>query len=114
MKRKKRTTGSALRDQVKIQQYTTSTDDTGGEVISWTDLATVWCKVDYQIQSDEKEQALQITAYIRINFTIRRVAALHAKMRMLYNGQLCDILTISTDAKKEYQRVECEIRDNDT
>lgn len=114
MKRKKRTTGSLLRDQVKIQQYSTSTDATGGEALTWSDLSTVWCRVEYQITSDEDEQAQQIVAYTRITFTIRRVAALHQKMRMLYGDKICNILTISEDPKKEYQRVECEIRDNDT
>ena len=114
MTRIKRVTGSLLRDQVKIQQYSTSTDPTGGEVLTWSDLATVWCRVEYQVTSAEGEAAMQITAYTRIVFTIRRVAALHPKMRMLYGSQTCDILTISDDPKKEYQRVECEIRDNQT
>lgn len=114
MKRKKRVTGSLLRDQVKIQQYSASTDATGGEMLAWSDLSNVWCRVEYQITSDEGETAQQMTAYTRIIFTIRRVAALHQKMRLMYGSQICDILTISEDPKKEYQKLECEIRDNET
>ena len=113
MKRKKKVTGSLLRDQVKIQQYSTSTDATGGETLTWSDLGTVWCRVEYQITSAEGEEAQQVTAYTRIMFTIRRVATLHQKMRMLYGDQICNILTISEDPKREYQKVECEIRDNE-
>ena len=115
MKRKKRTTGSLLRDQVKIQQYVSTTDVTGGEVLEWQDLATVWCGVDYNVlRSSEQEQALQITAYNVITFSIRRRATLTEKMRMMYNGQICNILSIAEDPMKEYQQVKCEIRDNET
>jgi len=35
-----------LREQVKLQRKSVTRDSYGGEVITWTDIATVWGKVE--------------------------------------------------------------------
>lgn len=108
----------AMDELIDIRQTTRTADATGGWVDTWSDLATgVWARVEYLAQSDEgmRGEEQQIVAYRRIRFTFRSFFdTLNEQMRIVYDGDEYDILSISKLGRNRFLVVEAEKRDNET
>lgn len=61
---------AALNKRIVLQAPTKASDPAGGEVVTWTDVATVWAKKTTH-RSDEAVQAMATSGFAVHNFRIR-------------------------------------------
>jgi len=82
-----------LRKRLTIQQRSTSQDDYGQQLTSWTDFATVWGEV---VPSSGREnisaEALQSSETHIV--TIRYRSGVTPKMRIMYGSRILDIQSV--------------------
>lgn len=99
-----------LRHRVTIRKYSTSRDTFGQEVVTWSNLATVWAAYEYRMNtSEETELADKKTAVSTVRWTMRHRSDVEPKMRITDEaGNLYDILSISYDPTKTYMVAETE------
>lgn len=108
----------AMDELISIRQFTRTTDATGGVVETPSYLAQdVWALVEEQARSDkgDRGEEQQIVAYRITKFTFRDFwATLNETMRIVYDGDEYDILSISKLGRNRFVIVEAEKRDNET
>jgi SPP1 family predicted phage head-tail adaptor len=91
--------------RITIQTFTTSTDDFGEVIPSFTTLADVWAKVEEK-RGTEGEDDNQIIASKVVEFFIRYRSDINEQMRIVYNGQTYKIEAIlNADARKAFQKI---------
>lgn len=107
--RKNETIGN-LRHRATIQQYSTARDSYGQELVTFSNLATVWAAYDYRINaSDENQIAEKKTAIATVNWTIRYRDDVEPKMRLTDEaGNIYDILSVNPDGMKSRIVLECQ------
>jgi len=81
-----------LRHRITIQQQTVTRDAYGGEVIAWSDVATVWALLT-PVRGQERQltAAAQVQATMIYQVRIRYRADIHPKMRILWGTRVMDI-----------------------
>ena len=79
-----------LRHRVKIQHYTESQNAFGEATKNWTDYATVWAAVE-PVKGREFWESQQINAEITTKVTMRYLAGVKPKMRILYDTRIFEI-----------------------
>lgn len=91
-----------------IREYSTTRDTYGQEVVTWSDLATVWAAYEYRMNtSDEEELADKKTAVAVVRWTLRYRDDIEPKMRLTDEaGNLYDILSVNYDPTKTYMVLE--------
>lgn len=102
---------------INIRSFTSEADATGGFVDTWSNLATdVWAKIEYQKASNEgmRGENEQVVAWNTITFTIRDFFTLNETMRIVYESNEYDILSISKIGRSRFLVIEGEKRDNAT
>jgi len=91
--------------RITIQSFTTTTDDFGEVVKSFTTLAEVWAKVEEK-RGNEGEDGNQLVATKRVEFFIRYRSDINEQMRIVYNNETYKIETIlNADARKAFQKI---------
>jgi SPP1 family predicted phage head-tail adaptor len=86
---------SALDKRITIQQAVTTQDAVGGQVVTWSDVATVWAHV-HPLAGRELINAQSVYAAVTHNMIIRWQSQFDdpqtvAKMRISYSGRLFNI-----------------------
>ncbi len=82
-----------LRQRITLQQKTVTRDSYGAEVISWTDVATVYAFVQ-PLQGREFFESQRINAEITAKITIRFRAGIRPFDRIKYGDRLFDIQSV--------------------
>ncbi len=101
----------AMDRQIVLRQYTATTNDYGEETLSWSDLATVWAKVDYPVTgTDERQSSAQPTAFQTVVFTIRYRTDVEPKMRVEYGSDELDIIAVSEIGRRAFTVIEAQKR----
>lgn len=91
--------------RITIQSFTTTTDDFGEVVKSFTTLAEVWAKVEEK-RGSEGEDGNQIVATKRVEFLIRYRSDINEEMRIQYNNETYKIEAIlNADSRKAFQKI---------
>ena len=91
--------------RITIQSFTTTTDDFGEVVKSFTTLANVWAKVEEK-RGSEGEEGSQLVATKRVEFFIRYRSDINEKMRIRYNNKTYKIEAIlNADDRKAFQKI---------
>jgi len=91
--------------RITIQSFTTTTDDFGEVVKSFTTLAEVWAKVEEK-RGNEGEDGNQLVATKSVEFFIRYRSDINEQMRIVYNNETYKIETIlNADARKAFQKI---------
>jgi len=91
--------------RITIQSFTTTTDDFGEVVKSFTTLANVWAKV-IEKSGKEGEDGNQIVASKSVEFFIRYRSDINEQMRIQYNNETYKIEAIlNADARKAFQKI---------
>ena len=89
------------RDQlITLQAYTTSQDDYGEEIQTWSDLGDEWAAVFYG-RGDERRQAAAEEGQQSANFQVpgnSMTRAVTLKDRLIHDGFIWDIVGISPTA----------------
>lgn len=75
--------------RVTIQYYTETTDQIGGVVQTWADLATVWATITYPkgLASKEGAEIAKETAITPVEIWIRYRTGIDETMRVDYKGE---------------------------
>jgi SPP1 family predicted phage head-tail adaptor len=79
-----------LRHRIKIQEYTESQNTYGEVTKNWTDYATVWATFE-PIKGKEFWESQQINAEITTKVTMRYLAGVKSKMRILLGTRIFEI-----------------------
>lgn len=98
-----------LNRKVKIQQQTSTQDDWGQPVDTWTDIATVWADIRHQsgLESIKVDAPASV---VKASIRIRYRTGLNAGMRVVHGATTYNILAIMPDeAKKQYLDLACEV-----
>jgi SPP1 family predicted phage head-tail adaptor len=91
--------------RIAIQSFTTTTDDFGEVVKSFTTLANVWAKVEEK-RGNEGEDGNQLVATKRVEFLIRYRSDINEQMRITYNSETYKIEAIlNADSRKAFQKI---------
>lgn len=82
-----------LRERITIQQKTITRDEFGGEVATWSTLATVWAKVVAMSGSESISQAAGVMT-VAYQITLRARDDVDASMRVSYEGLTLEIQAV--------------------
>ena len=97
----------ALRHRVTIQSGTPTRDGFGTEVLVWGTVATVWATVR-SVSGREQVQPEQIFANVTHQITLRYLAGLTAKMRVLWRGRVLEIQGVrEPDNRLRMMQLDC-------
>ena len=99
-----------LRRRVTIQQKSVTRDTYGAEVISWTDVATVWASVE-DLSGRELYDAERITTEVTTRIRIRYRAGITTDMRAVYGARVFNIRAVldTEGRKRELQLLVAEV-----
>lgn len=81
-----------LRHRVRIQQGTPGRDGFGTEVLTWSDVATVWAEVRSVSGGEQTQANMQTFATASHQVTMRYRLGLSPKMRVLWGSRVLEIL----------------------
>jgi SPP1 family predicted phage head-tail adaptor len=89
--------------RITLQRATTAQDDTGQEVQTWADLATVWAS-KRDVSDSERVAAAEVSASITTRFQIRwdtLWSDLNPKDRVACDGKTYDIFGVKELGRRE-------------
>lgn len=91
-----------LRHRITLQKYISTIDEEGFTTQTWQDVATVWAAVE-NLYGREYWEAATIQAENTVKFTIRYRKDLSSDMRIKFQGQHYEIISIDNiKYKNEY------------
>jgi SPP1 family predicted phage head-tail adaptor len=101
-----------LRKRITFQQRNITRGSNGEQMITWTDIGTVWADVRSPVvaQTTERDEgrANQVQATIMYDIDIRYRTGLDPVMRVVYEGQDLDIHSImDPDGRRQKLRLRC-------
>lgn len=88
-----------LRHRLTIRQPSTSQNEVGEEIITWSTLATVWGRLE-ALRGEEQLQAKQLQAEIVARAILRYRSDVTTEMRLQYESREYDIDAVLADATK--------------
>ena len=97
-----------LKHLILIEEYSTSTDDFGGEVKTWITYKKTRAKIS-PFSGREFIAAQSIQSEINTRMVVRFDVGIIPKMRVTYRGVIYNIEAVLTDDKslREYQTLLC-------
>jgi SPP1 family predicted phage head-tail adaptor len=103
---------SKMRHKITLQSQVLTPDTIGGNTVSWSNLTTVWAKLDNLSGSlgrnfnSEKSFAGQLQDKTFYKITIRYVSGIDTKMRILFENKALNIKSvINVDEKNEFLEI---------
>ena len=98
----------ALRHRLALQEETRGADAGGGYTLTWSDIATVWGRVE-PLTGAERLQAMRLESRVSHRVTIRHRTGVSAGMRLLHDGRALNIRTvIDPDERRHWLELMCE------
>lgn len=94
-----------LDQRVTLQESTPTTDGFGQDVPAWSDVATVWARVE-PLRGREFFQAGQMQASADVRITIRYRAGLNERMRVMWRGAPHEIVSPLIDVGGQQETLE--------
>lgn len=96
-----------LRERVMLQQSTTTTDDYGGVVYEWSDVAEVWARVE-PVKSAEEFIAGGVQTVTDVLVHIRYRPDLTPEWRLIWKGQTYNIKGArNLDERSRFLALDC-------
>lgn len=93
-----------LDQRVTIQSKVVARDSHGGEVITWSDVATVWMQVQ-PITGRDSIALRQAQADVSTRFRMRYRAGIDSTMRFVWRGQIFDIEPVPAHPRAPFVEV---------
>jgi len=89
-----------LNELVTIEQQQTQPDGSGGQIVTWTEFAQVWVKLQpVRLSEGERQGAVRATrGYV---FTLWRRGDLSEGMRIIWNGEAFNIREVRLPSERE-------------
>jgi SPP1 family predicted phage head-tail adaptor len=97
-----------LRNRVDIQQRTSTQDELGQPVETWTLVAATWGDVR-NISGLETIKADAVTSQVKASIRIRYRSNVTSGMRCFANGEYYNILAVISDRANDYCDLACEV-----
>jgi SPP1 family predicted phage head-tail adaptor len=94
--------------RITIQRQTVTQDSYGQDVVTWTDLATVWAEVG-AVRGIERFAAMQTVAEVDTRFVIRH-RDVGPKDRISYGGRTYDIKSVIEIGRREALEIHAQAR----
>ena len=82
-----------LRHKITIQEYSATRDSFGAQIEGWNDKASVFASVT-PICGKEYFASQQLNAEVTTKITIRYLAGITPKMRVMFGNRIFDILSV--------------------
>ena len=100
--------------RITIQSKNITFDTAGSEVVTWSDVATVWCDVEDVASSaaGEKTEDKQLTASQKTTFTIRYRTDVTLVDQIIYESKTYDINGITELGRRDGLALDAKYRDN--
>lgn len=99
---------AGMRERVTLQSPMRAADGAGGADVSWTDVKTVWAKVE-EGAGGERLTGERFAARADITLTIRHRLGVTTEMRALWNGRVLNIRAVrDKDGRKRFLTLDCE------
>lgn len=95
-----------MRYRIKIQYPCGTVDDYGNSLDSWENLTTVWADI-VPINGREYLTASQATSETQYKIYIRYIDGVNAKMRIIHNEQVYEILAVLGDKRSNMLTIMC-------
>ncbi|MEJ8573126.1 phage head closure protein [Microbaculum marinum] len=95
-----------LRHRVRLQAPVDSDDGAGGTTRSWSDVATLWGRIE-PVRATERTAAGRIEAAARHRLTIRWRADVTHDMRVVFGTRVFSILGL-TDVEARHRFLVCD------
>jgi len=96
-----------MRERVTLQSPMRTADGAGGADVSWTDVTTVWAKVEEGAGS-ERLTGERLAAQAALSLTIRYRAGVTTEMRALWNARVLNIRAVrDKGGRKRFLTLEC-------
>ncbi len=95
-----------MRYRITLQFPSDGVDDYGNAMDSWQDLATVWADI-VPMSGREYLTASQATSETTFKIYIRYIENVNAKMRILYNNKIFEILAVLGDKRSGMLTLMC-------
>lgn len=99
-----------LRHRITIQAKTQGVDEYGGPIAeSWADYAEVWASL-YSKDGIEVFESQQVQSERKEIITIRYRNDITEEMRVMYEGKIYNIISVTTDNWRSYTVLTCKIQ----
>jgi len=96
------TRAGTMRERITIQSETASADGQGGSTSGWTTFSTVWARVQ-PLRGREQREALQVQDEQVYQVTVRYLAGVTPKMRILWGARTLNIRSVvNADERKRF------------
>jgi SPP1 family predicted phage head-tail adaptor len=97
----------SLNRRVTIQRHVTGTDELGGPIDTWEDVATVWANIRH-LSGAESIRSDADVSIVKASIRIRYRTDVTAAMRVVYGTTIYDIQAVLLDAVgREYCDLVC-------
>ena len=83
----------AMRHRVTLQRTVRTPDDSGGNVVAWADVATLWAEVE-PITAQEAMHLGRLAGEVTHRITLRYRDGVTTDMRLLLRGRPLDIVGV--------------------
>ncbi len=93
---------SDMRDRVTIQSRTTAQGTAGRPVLTWSDVATVWAKIE-PIDGTEQQYAGRVVSDVTHRITIRYYSGLTSKHRMTLGSRTFNLFSVIDESNRRRQ-----------
>lgn len=97
-----------LRYRIAIQEPGSNQDDYGNIVDDWQDVATIWADI-VPVSGREYFGANQQNSETSYKIYIRYLDGITAKMRILHDGVVYEILAVLADKRAGYITLMCKV-----
>lgn len=96
-----------LRERVTLQAPLRTPDGAGGADIGWSEVATLWARVEAQ-GGGELPAGERLEARARLEVTIRFRADVTPAMRLVWRGRALDIrASADSDGRRRFLTLDC-------
>ncbi len=93
-----------LRCRVALQQAVRISDDGGGASLNWSQIATLWARIEPQ-KGHEKARYDGLESTITHKITLRYRAGITTGMRFLYAGRVFNILAVLNENEQNRRSI---------
>lgn len=88
-----------LKHRVILEAYTTTRDSFGAEIKDWIEVGTVWANIE-PVSGKEYFSSKQINAEVTTKITIRHLAEINPKMRVLFKNRIFEVISVINPEEK--------------
>lgn len=97
-----------MRERVTLQQESPTADGGGGYALAWTDIATVWAKVE-PLSGREQIEASKLQGVVQYRIMIRYRSDVVPGMRLSWGGVYFNIRAVICEEERDrFLQLTCE------